>query len=136
MPYASEAAFRAAVEAYSALHTVFYRFHKAVREQPPPATPRGSAGSAGGAGGVRDYRLLVETLVPALARAYAGPPIFVERLADTMRLLGERHQNGFDVHLVQQAYVDVDNVLQDLLRERQHYPQAFDDAFSGLRKNE
>ena len=75
-------------------------------------------------------------LLPDLAAAYAGPRVFVERLADTLRRLGERHvadrDAPFDVQLTHQAYIDIDNILQELLRERQQYPLAFDEAFAGV----
>jgi hypothetical protein len=136
MPYASEAEYKAAVVAYRALHDVFYRFQKSVRDQHLSGLPRVLPPSAERlAADERDYASMAGELLPALVAFYAGPPIFVDRLADTLRQLGERHaaapQTPFEAQLTRQAYIDVDNVLQDLLREREHYPRAFDDAFLG-----
>jgi hypothetical protein len=138
MPYANEAEYRAAVVAYRALHDVFYRFHKGVRAQ------HAEAGAAGPVeqttsevlrADERDYGTLTRELLPALAAVYAGPRQFVDRLAETLLELGARHAASrrapFDSRVTHQAYVDVDNILQDLLRERERYPQAFDDVFSG-----
>ena len=135
MPYATEVEYRAALAAYRALHKVFYRFHASVRAQHPgvwaeqlPAAPDVLAADE------RDYESLVRELVPSVARSYAGPRQYVDRLTDTLRELGAKHatspQNAFDALEVQQAYIDVDNIFQDLLREREHYPDVFDAAFS------
>jgi len=136
MPYATEAEYRAALVAYRALHEVFYRFYKSVRAQHPgpwadqlPGAPDVIAADE------NDYDGMVNELLPALARSYAGPRQFVERLADTLRELGVKHaasrQIAFDAVAVHQAYIDIDNVFLDLLREREHYPSAFDAVWSG-----
>jgi hypothetical protein len=137
MPYASEAEFKAAVVAYRALHVVFYRFQKRVRmgQTAGPSSPHSPGTPDQAAADQRDHASMVRELLPALAASYAGPPLFLDRLADTLRQLGDRHAAAphapFDAQLTHQAYVDVDNILQDLLREREHYPRAFDDAFIG-----
>ncbi len=78
---------------------------------------------------------MVGELLPALAASYAGPRQYVDRLADTLRELGVKHaassHTPFDAVLTHQAYVDIDNMLQDLLRERDRYPGVFDEAFAG-----
>ena len=135
MPYANEAQYRAALAAYRALHKVFYRFYTSVRAQHPgawadqlPAAPDLLAADE------RDYEGLVREPVPSIARSYAGPSQYVERLSATLRELGAKHaaspQTAFDALVVHQAYIDVDNIFQDLLRERAHYPGVFDDALS------
>jgi hypothetical protein len=135
MPYATEVEYRAALAAYRALHKVFYRFYASVRAQHPgawadqlPAVPDVLAADE------RDYESLVRELVPSVARSYAGPRQYVERLTDTLRELGAKHaaspQTAFDVLELHQAYIDVDKIFEDLLREREHYPSVFDDAFS------
>ena len=136
MPHTNEAEYRAAVVAYRALHVVFYRFQKSVRDQQPfgALDPHPHSTAALVAADERDHGRMVGELLPSLNAAYRGPRVFVDRLADTLRQLGERHvaarQAPFDVHVTQQAYVDVDNILQDLLREREQYPLAFDEAFA------
>jgi hypothetical protein len=135
MPYATEVEYRAALAAYRALHKVFYRFYASVRAQHPgawadqlPAAPDVLAADE------RDYESLVRELVPSVARLYAGPRQYVDRLTDTLRELGAKHaaspQTAFDALEVHHAYIDVDNIFQDLLREREHYPDVFDAAFS------
>ena len=135
MPYATEVEYRAALAAYRALHKVFYRFYASVRAQHPgawadqlPAAPDVLAADE------RDYESLVRELVPSVARSYAGPRQYVERLTDTLRELGAKHATSpltaFDALVIHQAYIDIDNIFQDLLRERAHYPSVFDDAFS------
>ena len=135
MPYATEVEYRAALAAYRALHKVFYRFYASVRAQHPgawadqlPAAPDVLAADE------RDYESLVRELVPSVARSYAGPRQHVERLTDTLRELGAKHaaspQTAFDVLELHHAYIDVDKIFEDLLREREHYPSVFDDAFS------
>ena len=58
----------------------------------------------------------------------------MDRLTDTLRELGAKHaaspQTAFDALEYTDAYIDVDNIFQDLLREREHYPDVFDAAFS------
>jgi len=138
MSYANEAEFRAAVVAYRALHEVFYRFHKSVRAQ-------AAAGAASAtpdllASNERDYGAMTRDLLPAVGRTFGGPAQFVERLGETLRRLGAHHatsrQTPFDVHLAHQAYIDVDNILEDLLRDRARYPRVFDLAFSGIEDDE
>ena len=92
MPYATEVEYRAALAAYRSLHKVFYRFHASVRAQHPgawadqlPAAPEVLAADE------RDYESLVRELVPSLARSYAGPRQYVERLTETLRELGAKH---------------------------------------------
>lgn len=137
MPYATEADYRAAIVAYRALHDVFYRFHRSVSAQQPaaPVTDGRHSGMAAIAVDEQDYGGMVRDLLPALVRSYAGPPQYLDRLAETLGELGEKHaasrKSPFDPQLTYQAYVDVDNILQDLLREREHYPAAFDEAFAG-----
>jgi hypothetical protein len=134
MPYATEVEYRAALAAYRALHKVFYRFYASVRAQHPgawadqlPAAPDVLAADE------RDYESLVRELVPSVARSYAGPRQYVERLADTLRELGAKHATSpltaFDALVMHQAYIDIDNIFQDLLHERAHYPGVFDGAF-------
>jgi hypothetical protein len=136
MPYASGAEYRAALVAYRALHEVFYPFYKSVRAQHPgawaeqlPVAPDLIAADE------RHCDDMVRELVPAVARSYGGPRQHVERLADTLRELAVKHaaspQTAFDAVLVHQAYIDIDNIFEDLLREREHYPSVFDDAWSG-----
>ena len=140
MAYASEAEYRAAIVAYRALHDVFYRFHKSVRAQHPESAPTAPRQPVTGdphviAANEHDYAAMVGEILPELAQAYAGPREFVERLADTLRRLGEAHaaspKTPFDVRMTHQAYVDVDNIFQDLLGEREQHAKAFDEAFSG-----
>jgi hypothetical protein len=137
MVYATEAEYRAALVAYRALHDVFYRFHKSVRrQQPGPGSEDQRHGALEAiAVNERDYGGMVGELLPALAVSYGGPRQYVDRLADTLRELGVKHaassQTPFDALLTHQAYVDIDNILQDLLRERERYPGVFDEAFAG-----
>jgi hypothetical protein len=138
MPYATEAEYRAAVVAYRALHNVFYRFHRSVCGHQP-----GQAAGADRHHGARDaiavnehdFGEMVSELLPALARSYAGPRQYIDRLAETLRELGIKHaassEAPFDALLTHQAYVDVDNILQDLLRTRERFPSVFDEAFTG-----
>ena len=136
MPYATEADYRAAIVAYRALHDVFYRFHHSVAAQQPDAPmPDGRhGGMAAIAVDEQDYGGMVRELLPALVRSYGGPPQYLDRLVETFGELGEKHaasrKTPFDLHLTYQAYVDIDNILQDLLREREHYPAVFDQAFA------
>ena len=126
MSYGTEADYRAALVDYLALHEAFYRFHKRVNTAPP----------AGIAECERDCRAMVQSLAPAVATSYRGPRIHVERLAETLKALEAAHAStpaaSFDVRLTNQAYVDVDNMLQDLLRHREQYTAAFDDVMAGL----
>ena len=73
--------------------------------------------------------------MPSSWQSYAGPPQYLDRLAETLRQLGVKHaaasEQPFDVALTHQAYIDIDNILTDLLRERERYPSAFDEAFGG-----
>ena len=137
MSYATEAEYRAAIVAYRALHDVFYRFHRSVcAEQHDPATadPRHGTGDAI-AMNEHDYGVMVGELLPPLAQSYAGPPEYLDRLAETLRQLGVKHaaasEQPFDAGLTHQAYIDIDNILKDLLRGREQYPGAFDEAFGG-----
>ena len=134
MPYATEVEYRAALAAYRALHKVFYRFSKSVHAQHPGHWADELGAPELIAADERDYNNMVRDLVPALVRTHAGPSQYVERLAETLRDLGVIHaaspQTAFDAVVVHQAYIDIDNILQDLLREREHYPDVFDDAFS------
>jgi hypothetical protein len=137
MPYATESEYRAALGAYRALHDVFYRFHRSVCAQQPAPTAADQGHVARDAIAVdeRDYGGMVGELLPALARSYAGPRQYLDRLADTLGELGVKHaasrKTPFDALLTHQAYVDVDNILQDLLRDREQYPSAFDETFAG-----
>ena len=137
MSYATEAEYRAALVAYRALHEVFYRFHKSVcaEQHAPAATDQRHADRDAIAVDERDYGGMVGELLPALARSYAGPRQYLDRLAETLGELGVKHAASrkapFDALLTHQAYVDVDNILQDLLRERERYPGVFDEAFAG-----
>jgi hypothetical protein len=139
MSYATEAEYRDALVAYRALHEVFYRFHKSVcaEQHASAATDHRHANSDALAVDERDYNGMVGELLPALARSYAGPRQYLDRLAETLRELGVKHAASrkapFDALLTHQAYVDVDNILQDLLRERERYPSVFDEAFAGER---
>jgi hypothetical protein len=146
MSYATEAEYRDALVAYRALHEVFYRFHKSVcpeqhasaaTDHPSAATDHRHANRDTLAVDERDYDGMVGELLPALARSYAGPRQYLDRLAETLRELGVKHAASrkapFDALLTHQAYVDVDNILQDLLRERERYPGVFDEAFAGDR---
>ena len=137
MPYATEAEYRAAIVAYRAFHDVFYHFHRSVcAEQHNPATadPRHGTREAI-AVNENDYGGMVGELLPALAQSYAGPPQYLDRLVETFRQLGVKHaaasDQPFDAVLTHQAYVDVDNILEQLLIERERYPSAFDEAFGG-----
>jgi hypothetical protein len=137
MAYATEAHYRAALLAYRALHDVFYRFHRGVHAQqhgPAAADERDGALDAI-AVNERDYGGMVAELLPALARSYAGPREYMDRLTETLRELGVKHaaspEAPFDPVLTHQAYIDVDNILKDLLRERERYPGVFDEAFDG-----
>lgn len=137
MPYATEAEYRAAIVAYRALHDVFYRFHRSVcAEQHDPATADPRHGTRDAiAMNEHDYGVMVGELLPPLAQAYAGPPEYLDRLAETLQRLGVKHagasEQPFDAGLTHQAYIDIDNILKDLLREREQYPGAFDEAFGG-----
>jgi hypothetical protein len=139
MSYATEAEYRDALVAYRALHEVFYRFHKSVCAPRPAsaATDHGHANRDALVIDERDYDGMVRELLPALARSYAGPRQYLDRLAETLEELGVKHAASrtapFDALLTRQAYVDVDNILQDLLRERERYPSVFDEAFAGDR---
>ena len=136
MPYATESEYRAALVAYRALHDVFYRFHKSIcAQQPTPTALDQRYGSRDAiAGDERDFGRIVGELLPALAQSYGGPRQYLDRLADTLGELGAKHaasrKSPFDALLTYQAYVDVDNILQDLLRERARYPSVFDEAFA------
>jgi hypothetical protein len=134
VPYATEAELRAALTAYRAFHPVFYRFYKSVHH-PPVSTPdHPDARSESIATAEQDYRKLLVELLPAVARTYQGPRRYVERLDETLMQLGVQHasasQSPFDAELTNQAYVDVDNILESLLCERANFPVAFDEAFS------
>ena len=136
MPYATEADYRATILAYRALHDVFYRFHHSVSaQQADPSAADGHHGLAAIAVDEQDFGGMVRDLLPALARSYAGPSQYLDRLVETFDELGAMHaasrKTPFDPHVTHQAYIDVDNILQDLLREREHYPSVFDDAFAG-----
>jgi len=137
MPYATEAEYRAALVAYRALHDVFYRFHRSVcAEQHGPQTADRRHGTKEAiAANEHDYGDMVDKLLPALAHSYAGPRQYIDRLTDTLRELGVKHaaasQEPFDPLLTHQAYIDVDNILEHLLSERERYPRAFDEAFGG-----
>jgi hypothetical protein len=138
MAYRDEAQYRAALEAYLALHDVFYRFHARVRAQHAFLGDRNAALPVDPdaiAEDERDYALMAADLVPALARVYADTSPYVERLAKTLEELGAQHgglrTRPFDARLTHQAYVDIDNVLEDLLCHREMYPHAFDEVYSG-----
>ena len=133
MAYATEADYRAALKAYRAFHEVFYRFYRIVRVHPPdPDDPRAVVEVI--ATTEQDHRRMLVELLPALARTYGGPRHYMERLGDTLLTLGGQHvlspQAPFDADLTHQAYIDVDNILESLLSEREDYPAAFDDAFA------
>ena len=137
MPYETEAEYRAAVVAYRALHDVFYRFHRSIcagQHDPTPADSRHATGDAI-AVNEHDYGVMVGELLPPLAQSYAGPPEYLDRLAETLRQLGVKHaaasEQPFDAVLTHQVYIDIDNILKDLLRERERYPSTFDEAFGG-----
>ena len=136
MPYATEAEYRAAIVAYRALHDVFYRFHRSVcagQHDPAPADSRHDIRDAS-AVNEHDYGVIVNELLPPLTQAYGGPPEYLERLSETLRQLGGKHaaasEQPFDAVLTHQAYIDIDNILKDLLRERERYPSTFDEAFA------
>ena len=135
MPYATEAELHAALTAYRAFHPVFYRFYKLVHQPPVPTPDRPDARTESIATAEQDYRQMLVELLPALARTYGGPRRYVERLDETLMQLGVKHasapQSPFDRELTDQAYVDVDNILESLLCERATFPAAFDEAFSG-----
>jgi hypothetical protein len=138
MPYATEAEYRAAVVAYRALHDVFYRFHRSVCGHEPLRAAGGDRHHAARDAitvNEHDFGKMVGELLPALSRSYAGPQQYIDRLAETFRELGVKHaassEEPFDALLTHQAYVDVDNILQDLLRGREPFPSVFDEAFAG-----
>jgi len=125
MSYGTEAEYRTALVAYRALHDVFYRFYKHMQS---------TVASSEVADGRRDLAAMVGTLLPPLAESYQGPPVHVERLAETLQELLVAHaaskNTKFDDRLAYQAYVDVDNVLRELLRHRQQYPATFDEVMA------
>ena len=137
MPYATEAEYRAAIVAYRALHDVFYRFHRSVCAEQHDPTPADSRRGTRDAIAVNehDYGVMVGELLPPLARSYAGPPEYLDRLAETLQQVGVKHaaasEQPFDAVLTHQVYIDIDNILKDLLRERERYPSTFDEAFGG-----
>jgi hypothetical protein len=138
MPYADEAQYRTALEAYLALHEVFYRFYGSVRAQHSVLGDRNAAlpfDREATAANERDHARMSADLVPALARACGNMDSYVERLARTLDEIGATHAafplRPFDARLADQAYVDIDNVLHDLLRHREIYPRAFDEVYSG-----
>ena len=136
MSYATEAEYRAAIVAYRALHDVFYRFHKSVcAEQHSPEMAEQQHGKEPVAATEREYGEMVGLLLPALDKSYLGPRQYIDRLTATLRELGMKHAASsaepFDPVLTHQAYIDIDNILQDLLREREHYPSVFDEGFAG-----
>jgi hypothetical protein len=133
--YATEADYRAALKAYRAFHEVFYRFYKIVRVHPPVATPDSPRAVPEAIVTIElDHRKMVVELLPALARTYGGPRHYVERLGETLLKLGTEHASSpwalFDAELTHQAYIDVDNILESLLSEREKHPTAFDDVFA------
>jgi hypothetical protein len=125
MSYGTESEYRAALVAYRALHDVFYRFYKRLQSI---HTPDGIAD------GRRDLAAMIGTLMPPLSESYLGPPMHVERLAETLQELSAAHamskNTTFDDRLAYQAYVDVDNILRELLRHRQQFPATFDDVMA------
>jgi hypothetical protein len=137
MPYATQAEYRAAIVAYRALHDVFYRFHRSVCAGQHDPTPADSGHGTRDAIAVNehDYAVMVSELLPPLTQSYAGPPEYLDRLSETLRQLGVKHaaasEQPFDAVLTHQAYIDIDNILKDLLRERERYPSTFDEAFVG-----
>ena len=135
MPYATEAEYRAAIVAYRALHDVFYRFHKSVcAGQHSPETAEQQHVKEPVTATEREYGDMVGHLLPALDKSYFGPRQYIDRLTATLRELGMKHAAAsaepFDPVLTHQAYIDIDNILQDLLREREHYPSVFDEGFA------
>lgn len=136
MPYATEAEYRAAILAYRALHDVFYRFHRSVcAGQHSPETGEQRLDMKEPVAGIeREYGEMVGHLLPALDKSYLGPRQYIDRLTATLRELGMKHAAAsaepFDPVLTHQAYIDIDNILQDLLRERERYPSVFDEAFA------
>ena len=87
----------------------------------------------------REYGEMVGNLLPALDKSYPGPRQYIDRLTDTLRELGVKHaaasrETPFDPLLTHQAYIDVDNILQDLLSEREQYPSAFDESIRRCRR--
>jgi len=138
MPYADEAQYRTALEAYLALHEVFYRFYGSIRAQHSVLGDRNAAlpfDREAIAANERDLAVMAADLVPALARACGDTGRYVQRLARTLEEIGAAHAalalGTFDGRLTDQAYVDVDNVLHDLLRHREMYPRAFDEVYAG-----
>ena len=77
---------------------------------------------------------MVGHLLPALDKSYLGPRQDIDRLTATLRELGMKHAASsaepFDPVPTHQAYIDIDNILQDLLREREQYPSVFDEGFA------
>jgi hypothetical protein len=136
MPYATEAEYRAAIVAYRALHDVFYRFHRSVcaGQHSPEMAEQGLDMKEPVAGIEREYGEMVSHLLPALDKSYLGPRQYIDRLTATLRELGMKHAAAsaepFDPVLTHQAYIDIDNILQDLLRERDRFPSVFDEAFA------
>src|SRR5262245_47883537 len=131
MPYATEAEYRAAIMAYRALHDVFYRFHRSVcagQHSPEMAEQRLDMKEPVAAI-EREYGEMVGHLLPALDKSYLGPRQYIDRLTATLQELGMKHAAAsaepFDPVLTHQAYIDIDNILQDLLRERERYPSIF-----------
>ena len=124
MSYGTESEYRAALEAYRALHDVFYRFYKRLQTASPESV----------AAGRHDLATMIGTLMPNVAESYQGPRMHVERLAETLQELSAAHAStrntSFDDRLAYQAYVDIDNMLRELLRNRQHYPATFDDVMA------
>src|SRR5262245_8108589 len=137
MAYATEAEYRAALVAYRALHDVFYRFHRSVcsGQHGPETADRRHGTKEAIARNEHDYGDMVDTLLPALEHSYAGPRQYIDRLMGSLRELGVKHaaasQEPFDPLLTHQAYIDVDNILEDLLKERERYPHVFDETFAG-----
>jgi hypothetical protein len=77
---------------------------------------------------------MVGHLLPALDKSYLGPRQYIDRLTATLQELGMKHAAAsaepFDPVLTHQAYIDIDNILQDLLRQREQYPSVFDEGFA------
>ena len=126
MSYGTESEYRAALVAYRALHDAFYRFYK--RLQSTTHTSDGVADAR------RDLAAMIGTLMPPLSESYQGPPMHVARLAETLQELSAAHaaskNTTFDDRLAYQAYVDVDNILRELLRHRHQFPATFDDVMA------
>ena len=75
-----------------------------------------------------NYGEMVGHLLPALDQSYLGPRQYHRPAhGDAPRARHEARRlvrEPFDPVLTHQAYIDMDNILQDLLREREQYPAS------------